>query len=162
MTTHSIKVYKQYFNFAVAHFLIFADGSREPLHGHNYRLECRGEAETLSQDLVFDFLDIKPIIRSLCDALDHRLLLPTDNPYLKTHNQGDFVHLTIKDKLEFVLPHKDVLFLPINNTSAERLAMYFARQIDEKIYQKYQFRFKNLEVTIEETPGQCASFQRCD
>ena len=32
-----IRLDKQYFNFGSAHFLIFADGSREELHGHNYR-----------------------------------------------------------------------------------------------------------------------------
>ncbi|MEY3012640.1 MAG: hypothetical protein RIT45_1375, partial [Pseudomonadota bacterium] len=28
---------KEYFNFGSAHFLIFGDGTREELHGHNYR-----------------------------------------------------------------------------------------------------------------------------
>ena len=32
---YGIYVDKQYFNFNAAHFLIFADGTREELHGHN-------------------------------------------------------------------------------------------------------------------------------
>ncbi len=39
--TYAIRVYKQYFNFGSAHFLIFADGSREELHGHNYQVQVR-------------------------------------------------------------------------------------------------------------------------
>ena len=55
---YSIKVYKQYFNFASSHFLIFDDGTREPLHGHNYRVMFKGEAGQLTGDMVFDFLEI--------------------------------------------------------------------------------------------------------
>src|SRR5210317_1319072 len=79
----SIKVYKQYFNFACSHFLIFEDGSREPLHGHNYRVKVKGDSPKLTGDMVFDFLDIKPIVREVCDSLDHKLLLPGENPKLE-------------------------------------------------------------------------------
>ena len=75
-STFSIKVYKEYFNFASSHFMIFKDGSREPLHGHNYRVKLRGNALELDNDMVFDFLDIKPIVRQVCDSLDHHLLIP--------------------------------------------------------------------------------------
>ena len=33
MKRFGVRVYKQYFNFASSHFLIFADGTREALHG---------------------------------------------------------------------------------------------------------------------------------
>ena len=41
----SIEVAKDYFNFASAHFLIFANGRREPLHGHNYQVSVAMEGE---------------------------------------------------------------------------------------------------------------------
>jgi len=63
--------------------MIFEDGTREPLHGHNYRVQVKGEAPQLSGDMVFDFLDIKPIVREVCDSLDHKLLIPKDNKFLK-------------------------------------------------------------------------------
>ena len=40
-----IEVAKDYFNFASAHFLIFAKGRREPLHGHNYQVSVAMEGE---------------------------------------------------------------------------------------------------------------------
>jgi len=52
--TFAIKVYKEYFNFAASHFMIFKNGSREPLHGHNYRLSLKGNAIALDGDMVFD------------------------------------------------------------------------------------------------------------
>ena len=49
--------------------MLFKDGSREPLHGHNYRVQVKGNAPELDDDMVFDFLNIKPIVRKICDSL---------------------------------------------------------------------------------------------
>lgn len=155
---HSIKVYKQYFNFASSHFLIFDDGTREPLHGHNYRVMVKGEAPSLKSDMVFDFLDVKPIVREVCDSLDHRLLLPRDNPHLKIHEQDKSFHLQTPDESEFVVPKQDVLILPLPNTSAERLAMYLCDEIRRLTMERFQFSFAVLEVEVEETPGQSAVY----
>ena len=156
---YSIRVYKQYFNFASSHFLIFKDGTREPLHGHNYRVQLKGEACELEGDMVFDFLDIKPIVREVCDELDHRLLLPEKNSMIKwTKNDGK-LFLTTPDGDEFMFPEKDVLFLPIENTSAERLAIYLTHKIYDLVKERYNFSFPALELEVEETPGQCAVYK---
>lgn len=155
---HSIRVYKQYFNFAACHFLIFSDGTREPLHGHNYRVMVRGDANKLKADMVFDFLDIKPIVKQVCDSLDHKLLLPRENAQLKITQERDNYEVTTPDNCHFSFPRQDVLLLPISNTSAERLAIYLAHEIRELVAQKYSFAFDYLEVEVEETPGQSASF----
>jgi len=154
----SIKVYKQYFNFACSHFLIFSDGSREPLHGHNYRVTVQGKSTDLNGDMVFDFLNIKPIVREICDSLDHRLLLPGENPSVKISFQDKNLHYVTPDGDFFSFPVKDVLILPLANISAERLAMYLARKIKAKIKLDYNFNFPHLEIEVEETPGQSASY----
>jgi len=154
----SIKVYKQYFNFSCSHFLIFSDGSREPLHGHNYRVTVQGKSSDLNGDMVFDFLDIKPIVREMCDALDHRLLLPGENPLVKFSFKAKNLEYITPDGDFFSFPEKDVLILPLSNISAERLAMYLAEKIKEKIKVDYNFNFPYLEVEVEETPGQSACY----
>lgn len=154
----SIKVYKQYFNFASSHFMIFENGTREPLHGHNYRVQVKGEAPSLSGDMVFDFLDIKPIVREICDSLDHKLLIPKDCPKLKIHTENRNYVITTPDESVFSIPQTDVLLLPILNTSAERMAVYICDQIREKVSQKFGFSFNSLEVEVEETPGQSAVY----
>ncbi len=155
---YSIKVYKQYFNFASSHFLIFKDGTREPLHGHNYRVKLKGEACQLEADMVFDFLDIKPIVREVCDTLDHKLLLPGENDQLKIEEKEGSLHVTPPDGDLFVFPKKDVLILPLPNTSAERLAIYLAKRIHSTVRERYHFNFPRLEIEVEETPGQCAVY----
>lgn len=157
-TAFSIKVYKQYFNFASSHFMLFKDGTREPLHGHNYRVQIKGNALDLNDDMVFDFLDIKPIVRQVCDSLDHKLLIPKNNPHLHIEVSEKNYILSSRDESIFSIPQTDVLILPIENTSAERIAAYLAYQIRDLVLEKFQFEFKELEVEVEETPGQAAIF----
>ena len=156
---YSLRVYKQYFNFACSHFLVFENGTREPMHGHNYRVQVQGEAPKLTGDLVFDFLDIKPIVRKICDSLDHKVLLPKENPNLKIFNDKNNINIHTIDGSFFSLPQSDVLLLPLANTSAERLAIFLCEQIREQVWLNFKFRFTNLDVEVEETPGQSALYK---
>lgn len=155
---YSIKVYKQYFNFAASHFLIFDDDTREPLHGHNYRVKFKGEASTLKADMVFDFLDIKPIVREVCDSLDHKLLLPKENPKLEIYHENKNTLIKTPCGSQFSIPTSDILLLPIENTSAERLAIYLNAEIRRITKERFNFAFATLEIEVEETPGQSAVY----
>lgn len=138
--------------------MLFKDGTREPLHGHNYRVQIKGNALELEDDMVFDFLDIKPIVREVCDSLDHKLLIPKNNPHLQIEEREKNYILTLRDESFFSIPQTDVLILPIENTSAERIAAYMAFQIRDKVLERFQFEFSELEIEVEETPGQAAVF----
>ena len=153
---YSIKVFKQYFNFASSHFLVFED-RREPLHGHNYRVRVSGKSKDLNSDMVFDFLDIKPVVKEVCDTLDHRLLLPDSNPNVEiTKNETNYIVKALGSTFSF--PKEDVLILPMNNISAERLSEYISYEVSKLVKERFKFVFSNLEVEVEETPGQSASF----
>ncbi len=109
--------------------------------------------------MVFDFLDIKPIVREACDSLDHRLLLPKKNDKLQIFDEDTHWKVMPPDEKWFVFPKEDVLLLPIENTSAERLAMYLFSEIKVKVKERYNFEFSNFEVEVEETPGQSAIYR---
>lgn len=138
--------------------MIFENGTREPLHGHNYRVQVKGEAPDLSGDMVFDFLNIKPIVREVCDSLDHKLLIPRDCRHLKIHTEQKNYVIETPDESRFSIPKEDVLLLPILNTSSERLAVYICDEIRRKVMDKYGFSFNSIEVEVEETPGQSAVY----
>jgi len=138
--------------------MIFEDGGREPLHGHNYRVQVRGEAPQLEGDMVFDFLNIKPIVREVCDSLDHKLLIPKDNKHLKIYTDKKNYVIQTPDESIFSIPMSDVLLLPILNTSAERIAVYICDEIRAKVVSQFGFSFKSFEVEVEETPGQSAVY----
>ena len=95
--SYAIRVYKEYFNFASSHFLIFADGTREPLHGHNYQVQVRVEGGIVEGDLVIDFIPFKPLVRQLCDEMDHCLLLPDSNPHLRIETGDTAVSVWHRD-----------------------------------------------------------------
>lgn len=138
--------------------MIFENGTREPLHGHNYRVQVKGEAPDLSGDMVFDFLNIKPIVREVCDSLDHKLLIPRDCRHLKIHTEQKNYVIETPDESRFSIPIEDVLLLPIVNTSSERMAVYICDEIRSKVLNKFGFRFNSIEVEVEETPGQSAVY----
>lgn len=158
MNNYSIKVYKEYFNFASAHFLVLENGSREPLHGHNYRVRVQARANGLKDDMVVDFLDIKPIVRSICDSLDHKFLFPEKNKYITKTITDKNIEFTTSDGAFYSIPNKDVLILPIENISSERLAEHIAGLLQEEISKKLSFHFSSLEIEVEESPGQSAVY----
>jgi 6-pyruvoyl-tetrahydropterin synthase len=138
--------------------MIFENGTREPLHGHNYRVQVKGEAPQLEGDMVFDFLDIKPIVREICDSLDHKLLIQKDNKHIRIYTENKNLVIVAPDDAVFSIPASDVLLLPILNTSAERIAVYVCDEIRKKVHQRFGFSFTSLEVEVEETPGQSAVY----
>lgn len=155
---YSIKVYKQYFNFASSHFLVAKDGSRERLHGHNYRVSVIGKGNRLKEDVLFDFLDMKPLVKEICDSLDHCLLLPMENLQLEMANHEDNIEVRTPDGSFFSFPKEDVLMLPVPNITSEHLAAYIAYKIKGGLSSRYGHIFDYLEVEVEESPGQSASF----
>lgn len=155
----SIRVYKEYFNFGSAHFLIFGDGSREELHGHNYRVRVVARGETIAGDLVLDFIQFKPLVKAICDELDHRTLLPLSNPHLEVTVSGERVEARHADGSWFCFPRRDVRLLDLPNTSVEMLARHIARRVLAELpSQVPDARLSALEVEVEESPGQCGAF----
>ena len=70
---YSVVVAKDYLKFAAAHFIAYP-GFREPLHGHNYQVSVRVEAELGPDGYVLDFGLVKRVAQALCEELDERVL----------------------------------------------------------------------------------------
>jgi 6-pyruvoyltetrahydropterin/6-carboxytetrahydropterin synthase len=152
--TFGIEVAKDYFNFASAHFLIFANGQREPLHGHNYQVSVTMEGELDGAGVVLDFISFKPLIKQICDALDHRTLIQAESPAVEVRRRAAEIEVRYK-KQKIILPRQDVILLPLANTSTELLAEYVADQIRRRVRRQFpgsQIRF--LKVGVEEARGQ--------
>ena len=149
-----IEVEKDYFNFASAHFLVFANGKREALHGHNYQVSVAVEGDLDRAGIVLDFITFKPVIKKICDDLDHRTLIQRDSPALKIRRGGDHVTVAYRDQ-RIVLPRRDALLLPLANTSTELLAEYIAGQIRRKVRRQFPgAKLREIEVGVEEARGQ--------
>lgn len=167
MTTErfGIRLDKQYFNFGSAHFLIFADGTREELHGHNYRATLELDAALDAGHMVADFIVVKPLFKRCCDALDHRTLLPLDHPRLRVQVTAGVVEVEYlrpeggSDR--FAIPERDVRLLPIANTSSELLARHLANEFGAELKSALPgLELQRIRVTVEESPGQSAWVER--
>lgn len=155
----SIEVAKDYFNFASAHFLIFADGRRESLHGHNYQVSVGVEGELDRAGVVLDFISFKPLVKRVCDGLDHRTLIQTKSDVIQVRRRPKDVEILYR-KQRLLLPRRDVILLPLKNTSTELLAEYVAKQIQRRVREEFpRAKIRRMEVAVEEARGQRGVFR---
>lgn len=156
----SIHLAKQYFRFATAHFLLFGDGRREELHGHNYRVSVRLGGDLGPGGMVVDFIALKPVIAGICDELDHRTVVPTLCPELAVEQQEGGVEVRHGDD-RFVFPARDVVLLPIENTSSEHFARYLTDRLVTELTRRFpELRLRRVELEVEESDGQSAIYWR--
>ncbi len=157
---YGIVLDKQYFNFGSAHFLIFADGTREELHGHNYRATLEIDAPLDIGHLVADFIVVKPIFKACCDELDHRTLFPLNNTYLRIEQDEHSVHAYFGSD-HYMVPIRDVRLLDIANTSSELLAKWLSDRFLDRLHSALpDLRLARMLVTVQESPGQSAVYER--
>lgn len=155
-----IRLDKQYFNFGSAHFLIFADGTREELHGHNYRATLEIDGDLDAGHVVADFIEVKPIFKACCDELDHRTIFPSQNPHLRIEIRDDGVHAFYLND-HYLVPIRDVKILEIANTSSELLARWLCERLLQQISVRLpELKIARVLVTVQESPGQSAVYER--
>src|SRR6185436_10494652 len=118
---YSVVVAKDYLKFAAAHFIAYP-GFREPLHGHNYQVTVRVEADLGPDGYVLDFGLVKRVAKELCEELDERVLLPARSDCVRVVEAGGGIEVTTERGEQFRFPADDVRLLPIAHSSAEELA----------------------------------------
>src|SRR5947208_1226297 len=104
---YSVVVAKDYLKFSAAHFIAYP-GFREPLHGHNYQVSVRVEAELGPEGYVLDFGLVKRVAHELCRELDERVLLPLESDCLTTVRTGGAVEVMTAGGERFRFPESDV------------------------------------------------------
>ena len=159
MAAFRIRVDHENLKFSSAHFVLFGNGKCESLHGHNYRAWVELEGSLQPSDYVLDFLTVKPLMKEICERLDHKVMLPTENEDLRIE-PGDSVVGVIYGKKQYSFPAEDVLLLPIHNTSAELLARYICRVLVKEIKSRFGGDgVTAIKVGVQESFGQEASYE---
>ena len=103
--TFRVSVTKDYLVFASAHFITFAGHRCEGLHGHNYRARVTLDGALDPESwFVFDFVALKHIMRGLCDEIDHKVLLPLENPKIQVGERGRDGHGGLRRQAALRLP----------------------------------------------------------
>ncbi len=150
--THRITLEHNTLRFSAAHFTTFG-GRCEPLHGHNYDVTVHIDGDLTPDSWVFDFVEAKRIIGSVCEELDHRFLLPLHNGALSV-TQTDAEYEIRAGGRRYVIPVADVAALPIDNSTAERLAEWLAGRVAAEFAARGASNLQSITVGVEEAPGQ--------
>ena len=150
--THKITVERNTLRFAAAHFATF-EGQCEPLHGHNYDVIVEVEGELTDDSWVVDFGALKEMARSICKELDHKFLLQRDSKVLQIDEGMSNWKVRFLER-GWVIAKGDVLPLPIDNTTAERLAEYIAGRLRAALLERGASNLTSITVGVEEMPGQ--------
>ena len=98
-------------------------------------------------------MSLKRLMRRLVDEMDHRMLLPTQNPALRLSEAESSVEVLYKDR-RYVFPKSDVCFVPIPNTTAEMLARYLLGRVRDELRKVGGGKLQALAIEVEESFGQ--------
>ena len=155
-----VQVSKDYLVFASAHFITFRGHQCETLHGHNYRVGVAVEGSVDAEAFfVLDFSVLKQITRRLVDEIDHKVLLPTQNPKLAFHEEQDRLRVDYFGQPTYVFPRRDCALLPIQNSTAEMLAQYLGTRVRDELNRGGYTHLTLLEIEVEENYGQSATYR---
>jgi len=159
-STYRVQVTKDYLVFASAHFITFRGHQCETLHGHNYRVGVAVEGSVDPETyFVLDFSVLKQMTRRFVDEIDHKVLLPTQNPKLAFHEDGDRLRVDYFGQPTYVFPKRDCALLPIRNSTAEMLAQYLGVKMREELGRSGYTHLTLLELEVEENYGQSATYR---
>ena len=155
-----VLVTKDYLVFASAHFITFAGHRCEGLHGHNYRARVTIEG-ALNQEswFVFDFVELKRIMKRLCDEIDHLVLLPLKSDRVAVVQDGETVSVSVDGKPRYVFPRRDCALLPIPNTTVEMLAQMLTERLQGELEKLGAKGLTAIEMEVEENFGQSAVYR---
>jgi len=155
-----VSVTKDYLVFASAHFITFAGHRCEGLHGHNYRARVTVEGALNEESwFVFDFVELKRIMKRLCDEIDHLVLLPTRSDRVGVKEDGESVSVSVDGKPRYVFPRKDCALLPIPNTTVEMLAQMLTERLHAELSAQGAKGLTAIEMEVEENFGQSAVYR---
>jgi 6-pyruvoyltetrahydropterin/6-carboxytetrahydropterin synthase len=154
----TIEISKDYLHFNSAHFTIFSASEREDLHGHTFYVKALVRSPVDDNGMAFDYNILKERLKTLCDRLDEKVLLPERSPHLKLADENGYLVASFGDeRLPFL--HRDVRTLPIRNITVEELAPWFLAELETDDAVKHLDLF-SLSVQVSSGPGQWASADR--
>jgi 6-pyruvoyltetrahydropterin/6-carboxytetrahydropterin synthase len=155
-----VSVTKDYLVFASAHFITFAGHRCEGLHGHNYRARVTVEGRLNEESwFVFDFVELKRIMRGLCDEIDHLVLLPLESDRVQVREEGENVTVAVDGKPRYLFPRRDCALLPIPNTTVEMIAELLTDRLRVELDKTGVTGLTAIEMEIEENFGQAATYR---
>ncbi|WP_459558215.1 6-pyruvoyl trahydropterin synthase family protein [Lacunimicrobium album] len=151
-----VRVTKDHLVFSAAHFITFAGGICERLHGHNWRVAAEVWGPLDQNQYVYDFIALRDGLQKIVDRLDHRMLLPLSHPTIKVVTSEHEVEVKFEDR-RWVFPLEECVILPVINTTAEEIARWMLDEWLQEQPAELVSQLASVQVDVEENFGQWAS-----
>ncbi len=158
MTGGNYQVRVEGIRFDAAHFATFG-GSCEPLHGHSYEVAAEVDGSLTEDSWVVNFQSLKALLRQMSKQLDHRFMLQMESSILEIEATDSAWKVRTPAGIGYVFPRPDVVELPIDNTTAERISEWFCGALWEALEQKGAQNLRSLSVDVWEGPGQRGTYK---
>ncbi len=158
---YHVRMTKDYLVFSAGHFITYAGGTCERLHGHNYRVAAEIGGMLDENHYVVDFIALRDTLKMIVDELDHHMLLPTQHPLIHVVANEREVEARFEDR-RWVFPRCDCILLPVPNTTSELLARYLAQRLCEGLSQLGYTPPAEVRVEIDECFGNVAVYETSD
>jgi 6-pyruvoyltetrahydropterin/6-carboxytetrahydropterin synthase len=153
-----VRVTKDFLVFSSGHFITFEGEQCERIHGHNYRVAVEVDGPLDANHYVVDFIALRDMTRAITDELDHRMLLPENNPHIRLEDDGPNIVARFQDR-HWSFPRDECVVLPIANTTSELLAQYIAERLLVAIRARGWPDPQAVRVEVEECFGQSAEVE---
>jgi 6-pyruvoyltetrahydropterin/6-carboxytetrahydropterin synthase len=152
-----IRIAREDHHFAAAHFLVEM-GKCERLHGHNYQVSVELGGRPGPDETIIDFNTVNPIVKRLCDEIDHRILLAERDPRQTLTVTGEEIEIRFGVK-RYVFPKAECVVVPVEATTVERLAAWLAGRLADLLADRLP-HVDWIEVGVREGGAQTALYRR--
>ena len=126
------------------------------IHGHSYAIHVILDGTIGTNDILFDFREIKNTVKEIAEEIDHKIIVPTKGSF-NIEEKKEEIEIKFKNK-RYVFPSNDCFFLPYPASSAEYLAKHILNNIMKKI--QIPSNIEVIKVGVDEGPGQGAWIEK--
>ena len=156
---YQVRVTKDELVFSAGHFITYAGGLCERIHGHNYRTAVEVEDDLDTNHYVFDFIALRDLTKAIVIELDHRMLLPTLSPLIVLEDDGPGNVRARFANRSWSFPRDECVLLPVANTTTELLADHIGGRLRDDLVTRGINLPRIMRVEVEENFGQSATVE---
>lgn len=152
----TIELFKEEMKFSAGHFTIFSATERENFHGHNFTVRVSLTGTSGSNGILIDYTPLKIALTKICSKWNSIFILPTLSPYLRIEETpAEYIAHFGAERLVFL--KRDVLLLPVENTTLEEFARVILEELGAHSEQWRVAQIDQVVVSVFSGPGQSAS-----
>ena len=152
--------------FCAGHFITLTDDLCEPVHGHNWTVGVDVAGSPDAHGMVVDFIALRDLLGGIVARLDHRMLLPAENPLLTVTTAAGPTGVretTVRfGDRRWVFPADECVILPVRNTTAEWIARWIGLELRAALAAAGRPLPGPLRVMVDECLGQAAVWECLD